>query len=135
MNLSNKSQIKYSCKLNQPNCILREGCYGIKSISFGRLTENQLISLENMVIKSSKKIVNSKKSIKVWNKIVLNYNLTKLSSESRMGKGKGAIYTQAAVIKPGSILFEFESCLEQQAEYILYKINKCSSLKLVLIKR
>nr|WCH57824.1 ribosomal protein L16 [Hypnea edeniana] len=135
MNLYSKSQIKYKTKSNQPNCILRKGNYGIKSISFGRLTEKQLIFLETMIIKTSRKIVTSRKSIKIWSKVVLNFNLTKLSSESRMGKGKGSIYTQGVFIKPGSILFELESCLYSQARYILSQIKKCCNLKLVLIKR
>lgn len=135
MNLYNKSQIKYSYKLNQPNSILRKGTYGIKSLSFGRLTEKQLVFLEKMIIKTSRQIIKSKKSIKIWNKVVLNFSLTKLSSESRMGKGKGVIYTQGVFVKPGSILFEFESCLDQQAQFILNKVNKFSSLKLILIKR
>nr|WCH57800.1 ribosomal protein L16 [Hypnea spinella] len=135
MNLSNKSQILYNYKYNQSDCILRKGQYGIKSMSFGRLTVKQITFLENMIIKISKKIINSKKSVKIWNKVVLNFNLTKLSSESRMGKGKGSVYTQGVFIKPGKILFELESCLEQQAQYIVSKINNYCSLKLVLIKR
>nr|WCH58016.1 ribosomal protein L16 [Hypnea brasiliensis] len=135
MNFNNKSQIKYNYKFNQSNCILRKGSYGIKSMSFGRLTERQLIRLENMIIKNSREITNSKKSIKIWNKVVLNFNLTKQSAESPMGKGKGSIYTQGVFIKPGNVIFEFESCLHQQAQYILSKINKSCSLKLVLVKR
>nr|WCH57920.1 ribosomal protein L16 [Hypnea nidifica] len=135
MNLHNKSHIKYNQKFNQSNSILRKGNYGIKSTSFGRLTERQIIFLKNLIIKSSRKTVKSKKSIKIWSKTILNFNLTKLSSESRMGKGKGSIYALGSFIRPGSILFEFESSLYPQAIYILSKTNKCCNLKLVLIKR
>nr|WCH57632.1 ribosomal protein L16 [Hypnea wynnei] len=135
MSLYTKSQIKYNYKYNQPNCILRKGNYGLKALSFGRLTETQLSFLKNIIVKSSKKIGNSKKSIKIWNKIVLNYNLTKLSSESRMGKGKGSIYTRAVFIKPGNIIFEFELFSYSQAQYIWSKLNRNCCLKLILVKR
>nr|WCH57992.1 ribosomal protein L16 [Hypnea cornuta] len=135
MNLFIKSQTKYNYKNNHPNNILRKGSYGIKAISFGQLTKSQLVLLKSIIVKSSRKIINSKKSIKMWTKIVLNFNLTKLSSEARMGKGKGSIYTQASFVKPGDIIFEFELCSYQQAQYIFLKVSKCCNLKLMLIKR
>nr|WCH57704.1 ribosomal protein L16 [Hypnea musciformis] len=135
MNSFIKSQIKYNYKKNQSNNILRKGSYGLKSLSFGRLTKSQLYFLKDVVIKSSRKITNSKKSIKIWTKIILNFNLTKLSSEARMGKGKGSIYTQASFVKPGAIIFEFELFSYAQAQYVFLKVSKCCNLKLALIKR
>nr|WCH57896.1 ribosomal protein L16 [Hypnea nidulans] len=135
MNLSIKNQIKYSYRYKQPHNILRKGSYGLKSISFGRLTQNQLVFLKNIIIKSSRKMVNSKKPIKIWTKIVLNFNLTQLSSEARMGKGKGSIYTQGGFVKPGDLIFEFESCTHQQAKFFFSKVRKCCNLKLMLVKR
>nr|WCH57752.1 ribosomal protein L16 [Hypnea pseudomusciformis] len=135
MNLFTKSQIKYNYKNKQPNNILWKGSYGLKSLSFGRLTKSQLYFLKDIIVKSSRKITNSKKSIKIWTKIMLNFNLTKLSAEARMGKGKGSIYTQASFVKPGDIIFEFELFSYSQAQYVFRKVSKCCNLKLMLIKR
>nr|WCH57944.1 ribosomal protein L16 [Hypnea marchantiae] len=135
MNLFIKNQITYNYKYNQSNNILRKGSYGLKSTSFGRLTKSQLVFLKNTIIKNSRKIMSSKKPIKIWTQIVLNFNLTKLSSEARMGKGKGSIYTQASFIKPGDLIFELESCSHQQAKFLFRKVSKCCNLKLMLIKR
>nr|WCH57656.1 ribosomal protein L16 [Hypnea sp.] len=134
MSLNFKTHNKYNYKFKQSNHILRKGNYGIKSITFGRLTENQLNSLYRIFLKNSKKFGVSRKSSKIWNFIILNLNLTKLSSESRMGKGKGAIYTKAFFCKPGDIIFEFEAYSGQHAFNIFLKIKKCCNLNLVLIK-
>nr|AHX02519.1 ribosomal protein L16 [Schizymenia dubyi] len=104
-----KTHNRYSLKSGQANSILRFGKYGIKVITFGRLTKEQLESILWILLKKLKFLSNNKKTFKFWNLLILNSTLTKLSSESRMGKGKGAIYTTALFIKPGTIIFEFDN--------------------------
>nr|YP_009131061.1 ribosomal protein L16 [Asparagopsis taxiformis]AHX02397.1 ribosomal protein L16 [Asparagopsis taxiformis] len=128
-----KSYIRYSLSLNQSRHIIRLGCFGIKSLSFGILNKNQLISIERSLIQKIKSF--NIKSFKVWNLLLLNLNLTKLSSESRMGKGKGSVYTQAAYIKPGMILFEFQGLTRQQMCEVFKFIKKKVSFNIILIKR
>lgn len=48
-----------------------------------------------------------------------------------MGKGKGAIYTEAFFLRPGSILFEFEGISKQQLIELLSFLKKKVSFKIV----
>nr|YP_009445902.1 ribosomal protein L16 [Betaphycus gelatinus]ATX68843.1 ribosomal protein L16 [Betaphycus gelatinus] len=119
---------KHSCH------VLKYGNQGIKVSSFGRLTNVQINSLNRCVLKIIRKFKN-KKSIKLWNLVLLNFNLTKLSSESRMGKGKGAVFSKAVFIRPGNIIFEFEGVSLQQTLLILSSLKKLSHLKLSIVKK
>nr|YP_008963770.1 ribosomal protein L16 [Grateloupia angusta]AGO19283.1 ribosomal protein L16 [Grateloupia angusta] len=107
------------------NHILRFGKFGIKVTSFNRISEPQLKSLEWSIIKKLKELSNNnKKTFKLWNLVNLNLNLTKLGQESRMGKGKGAVYSRAVFLKPGSILFEFDKISYQQLIEVFNFIRK-----------
>lgn len=130
-----KSHIKYSLNFPQSRHIIRFGEFGIKSVSFGRLNKIQLLSIERSIIQKIKSLTSNNRSFKIWNLLLLNFCLTKLSSESRMGKGKGAIYTEAVFIKPGMILFEFKGLTNQQILEIFRFLKKRISLKLILIAR
>jgi ribosomal protein L16/L10AE len=56
----------------------------------------------------------------------MNSTLTSLSTESRMGKGKGAIYAKFCYIKPGQIIFEFSGISLYQIKFIHnFLRNKC----------
>jgi ribosomal protein L16/L10AE len=48
----------------------------------------------------------------------MNSTLTALSPESRMGKGKGSIYTKSCYVKPGQILFEFSGVSSNQIKLL-----------------
>lgn len=135
MILNKKTHNLYSLKLKQSNHILRFGQFGIKIMSFTRITTEQVKALERSFSQVIKKITKKKHSIKVWNLITLNNCLTKLSSESRMGKGKGAIYTKSTFLKPGTILFEFDGISYQQMLYIFTFVKNKISFKISLITK
>lgn len=135
MLLEKKTHNKYDLKLKHSNHVLKFGKFGIKAISFGRLTEAQLNSMGYLLIKTFKSLNLNKKSIKTWNLVCLNMSLTKLSSESRMGKGKGSVYTKAAFLKPGTILLEFDGTTSQQSLLVFRKLNKSVNLKLALVTK
>nr|YP_010726689.1 ribosomal protein L16 [Cystoclonium purpureum f. stellatum]WDY85176.1 ribosomal protein L16 [Cystoclonium purpureum f. stellatum] len=128
-----KKHNSYNLKYQHSNHVLRFGNFGIKSLSFYRLTEEQLILLCRHLIKISKNYSCNKRPIKIWNFLFLNLLLTKLNSESRMGKGKGSIYAKAIFLKPGCIFIEFESTSLAQAKALTYQIKKRLGLKLALI--
>lgn len=132
MLIEKKNQKPYSCKNNYPNHLLRFGKFGIKSLSFTRLTKKQLDLLEWILIKKLRERTN-KKSFKLWNLVNLNLNLTKLSLESRMGKGKGQIYTKAVFLKPGAILFEFDKIPYQDVKEVFKFLQKKTSIRLSLV--
>lgn len=127
----------YSLKYVSANSssIIRYGRFGIKVTSFGRLTETQLNSLNRFITSSLKKNTNNKKNIKVWNFVMFNIALTKLNSESRMGKGKGSIYSKAVFLKPGTIILEFSGISRQHAMKLFCLVKKKISFKISLIER
>nr|AHX02543.1 ribosomal protein L16 [Sebdenia flabellata] len=134
MFIEKKTHNNYSLRNNQPNSLLKFGRYGIKVISFGRISEKQLKSIEWILLQKMR-VVTSRKPIKFWNLVKLNLNLTKLSLESRMGKGKGNIYTKAMFLKPGIILFEFDKISDQHIFDVFTFIRKKIPAKVILVKK
>nr|YP_011003659.1 ribosomal protein L16 [Gracilaria eucheumatoides]WPS66061.1 ribosomal protein L16 [Gracilaria eucheumatoides] len=130
-----KTHNKYSVRFKQPKHTLIYGQFGIKSISFGRLTENQLINLKWIILKKLKFLVGNKKNFQFWVPLFLNSTLTKFNLESRMGKGKGSIYTRFIYIRPGMILFEFSNISEQHIRNLFHYISKRISLKIILTRQ
>lgn len=129
-----KTHNKYSLKYKQLNHTLKHGSFGIKTTSFGRLTETQFNVLYLAMLKKLRKITN-KKQIRFWKPLLFNWTLTKLSSESRMGKGKGTIYAKAVYLQPGTILFEFDDIHEHQISQLFNYISKKTPLQIILIRR
>nr|YP_010921919.1 ribosomal protein L16 [Grateloupia turuturu]YP_010986418.1 ribosomal protein L16 [Pachymeniopsis lanceolata]WIM51226.1 ribosomal protein L16 [Grateloupia turuturu]WOL37386.1 ribosomal protein L16 [Pachymeniopsis lanceolata] len=136
MQVQRKTHNKYHHKLCFSNHVLRFGKFGIKVVSFNRISESQLKSLEWSIIRKLKELSNNnKKAFKLWSLVNLNLNLTKLSQESRMGKGKGVIYSKAVFLKPGLILFEFDKISYQQLIEVFGFIRKKIPAKVILIKK
>jgi len=52
---------------------------------------------------------------KVWIRVFPDKPVTKKPAETRMGKGKGAVESYVAVVKPGRILFEMAGVDEEVA--------------------
>nr|YP_009511943.1 ribosomal protein L16 [Melanthalia intermedia]AXI97870.1 ribosomal protein L16 [Melanthalia intermedia] len=129
-----KTHNKYPFKRKQSNHTLKYGLFGLKASSFGRLTENQFNVLHWAIIRKLKKITNNN-NFRFWNFLLFNLTLTKFNLESRMGKGKGAIYTRAIYIRPGTVLFEFDGLQEQQMLQLFNYITKQIPLKVIFIKR
>lgn len=57
-----------------------------------------------------------KRKGKVWIRIFPHKSITSRPPETRMGKGKGAVDTWVAVVRPGNILFEVAGVPESQAK-------------------
>nr|YP_009295189.1 ribosomal protein L16 [Dasya binghamiae]AOH77201.1 ribosomal protein L16 [Dasya binghamiae] len=129
-----KTHNSYTKTLKYSKNLLKFGYFGFKTNNFKQISKEQELLILTSLSKKIK-IISTKKKIKIWNNIYMNQNLTKLSLESRMGKGKGAIYTQATFIKPGTILFEIEKLKYEEALEIYYYINKKLPIKLILIKK
>jgi len=135
MNLMNKkSHSKYSTKNLNKSHLIQFGKIGFKSLGFQCLKKNELNTIEWLISKKIKKL-HFKKKIKFWNLISLNLNLTKLSPESRMGKGKGFIYTQAIFIRPGIILFEFDNLTIWQSTILVNFLKKILSVNFVIVQK
>lgn len=126
---THKAYPKKTC--SRKNHVLQLGISGLKILTSTRLTESQIKSFEWVL----KKLLKSRKNhVKLWPKFNLNLNLTKLSAESRMGKGKGSIYTKAQFLKAGSIFFEFSETNKQTNKQIITYLSKIFPKKFKLIE-
>ena len=130
-----KTHNKYSLKYNKVKQSVRYGQYGIKTITFGKLTENQYKSIRRFISQYLKKNGSDNKEIKIWSVINFNLSLTKLSSESRMGKGKGSVYMEANFLKPGVMIFEFDGVTQQKATKLFSFLKKKLPFKISLVKK
>jgi large subunit ribosomal protein L16 len=76
------------------------GDFGIQTLERASITANQ--------IEAARIAINRYLSRrgKVWIRVFPHKPITKKPAETRQGKGKGAVEYWAAVVKPGTILFE-----------------------------
>ncbi|ALP70048.1 LSU ribosomal protein L16p (L10e) [Candidatus Nasuia deltocephalinicola] len=99
--------------------ILNYGDYGLKSLSWGRLTKNQ--------IEAGRKVITRhvRGSGKIWIRINPDTSFTKKPIDTRMGNGKGDILYYYFFVKPGKIIYEISG---------LSKINSLNVLRLASFK-
>lgn len=128
-----KTHKKTPKNLTYTNHLIKFGTCGLKILSDLSITKEQLTSIERFLHKKLKDLSNSSKRQKMWCFIQFNKTLSKLSLESRMGKGKGPIYTEVVFLKKGSILYEFHNIKNQQIKEIFKFIKKHFSVELKLI--
>ena len=130
-----KTHKKTTNTLSYYNHLLKEGSYGFKIMSNLRLTEKQVIALErNLKTKLKKSLIQSRRP-KIWTNMQLNKTLTKLNLESRMGKGKGSIYTKVIFLKKGSMIYEFANINSQQIKEVYIYLKNHVSVKLKLVDK
>lgn len=105
-------------KVNNPSL----GLYGIKSLTAGRLTSQQ--------IECARKLISRKmyKSGLIKLKIFPFVPVTSKPAEVRMGKGKGSLKYWCFPVKPGRLLFEFQGV----SMALALEINKLVNSKLAL---
>nr|YP_009988292.1 ribosomal protein L16 [Gelidiella acerosa]QNM39430.1 ribosomal protein L16 [Gelidiella acerosa] len=111
---------------------LNSGILGVKTISSGRLIESNWITIKRDLYKKIKFICGGNRC-KLWNSIEFNNTLTKLSTESRMGKGKGSIYANSKFIREGKVIIEFSQIPKHKHKELLSFLQKKLSLKIKLI--
>ncbi|MCV2508768.1 MAG: 50S ribosomal protein L16 [Candidatus Lightella neohaematopini] len=86
------------------------GCFGMKSISHGRITAKQIESARRVITKVMKR------QGKIWIRIFPDKPITKKPLEVRMGKGKGNVEYWVALVKPGRIVYEISGVAEEIAK-------------------
>nr|QJH88462.1 ribosomal protein L16 [Pterocladia lucida] len=128
-----KTHNKYSQKGKKVFNFLQSGVFGIKALSYGVITTEKWEFIDRALQRKFKLLIGLKKN-KTWGLIELNNSLTRLSLESRMGKGKGSIYTRSKFIKPGMLLFEFSNLPESYRDEIFEFIEKKIALKLKIVE-
>ncbi|MCD6198356.1 MAG: 50S ribosomal protein L16 [Deltaproteobacteria bacterium] len=89
------------------------GDYGLKAIGRGRITAEQI---EAARIAITRRV---KRRGKIWIRIFPDKPISSKPAETRMGKGKGAVDSWVALIKPGRMLYEMEGVDEASAREAL----------------
>nr|AOX48916.1 ribosomal protein L16 [Gelidium crinale f. luxurians] len=133
MQVNKKTHNKYKLKGNKKFQFLELGTFGIKTTSSGLITKEKWQLIERVLQRKFKLMLGHKKN-KIFSSLKFNSSLTKLSLESRMGKGKGSIYAKAQFLKPGTLLFEFIKLPKQYEDEIFMFIQKKIKFKIKLVK-
>lgn len=81
---------------------LRFGSYGIRAITNGRISAAELEAARRVFVRRMKR------NGKLWIRVFPDISVSSKPSETRMGKGKGAISHWISRIRGGVILFEFD---------------------------
>ena len=105
------------------------GDYGLKAVDRGWLTAREIEAARIALTRFLKR------GGKVWIRIFPDKPITKKPAEVRMGKGKGALESWVAVIKPGRILFEMEGVQSDSAREAFRLASHKISIPTLFVKR
>lgn len=72
---------------------------------------------------------------KLWIRVFPHKSVTKKPAETRMGTGKGDVEYWAAVIKPGTILYELDGVTEDVAKRAFNRVAHKLPMKCRLVRR
>ena len=89
------------------------GSYGLKALESHFITSRQLEACRITISRAMKREGN------MWIRIFPQKSITKKPAEVRMGKGKGNPEYWAAIVKPGTIMFEVDGVPEEVAREAL----------------
>lgn len=92
---------------------LNFGDFGLQAVACGRLSSRQIEAARRAMTRYIKR------GGKIWIRIFPDKPITKKAAETRMGSGKGAPDSWAAVIRPGRILYEMQGVKEETAREAL----------------
>lgn len=133
--MGKKKYIKYHKKKNifkveQSNLLTpKQGFYGLKAVTSGILSPNQLETARRIISKITKR------SGKIVMKITFEHALTKKTLLSRMGKGTGSIHSWITYIKEGKIILELLGISEQLAFTICKAVCKRLPIQFEIVER
>ena len=96
------------------------GDFGIQALEPSWVTSRQIESARRSITRYVRR------TGQIWIRIFPDKPITERAAESRMGSGKGMVAYWAAVVKPGTILFEINGLSKEMA----YKVLKLASYKL-----
>lgn len=92
------------------------GEYGLQALAPARISA-QTIEAGRVVASQA-----VKGQGKVYIRVFPHKSITSIPAETRMGKGKGEVEYWAAVVKPGTILFEIAGISEETARATLARV-------------
>lgn len=72
---------------------------------------------------------------KLWIRVFPHKSVSKKAAETRMGTGKGDVEFWAAVIKPGTILYELDGVTEETAKLAFNRVAHKLPMRVRLVRR
>ena len=105
------------------------GSYGLKALTPGRITSNQIESARKAIIR------NLGKTGRVWIRIFPDMPFTQKPAEVKMGKGKGDPVGFVAEVRPGRIMFEIDGVEPKIAVEALRKAGTKLPVKTKIVAR
>lgn len=129
--ISKKMHFKFKNSFMCQKHLLKVGFFGFKIVKTVCISKNQEDYVRLFILKTLKLLTSKKIKICFYSNSF--YSKTKLSAESRMGKGKGEIFEYFGYYKKGFILFELTELPRQFAKKLLRQLNKKKIFNLILI--
>jgi large subunit ribosomal protein L16 len=105
------------------------GSFGLKAITPGRVTSNQIESARKAITKALGK------TGRMWIRIFPDMPFTKKPAEVKMGKGKGDIEGYCARVLPGQVMFEVDGVTPAVAAESLRKGGTKMPVKTKVVAR
>ena len=105
------------------------GEYGLQALEPGRISAQ---TIEAGRVVASHMV---KGGGKVYIRVFPQKSVTAIPAETRMGKGKGEIEFWAAVVKPGTILYEISGLSEEVARETLARVSHKMPIKCRFVGR
>lgn len=112
--------------------VIKQGLWGLKAVKYGILTKEQLEATRRVIVRLTKK------SCKLWIRIICLTPKTKKSIGARMGKGVGNFYKNICNVKEGDIILEIYTNLmmtNQLIKNVLLEASKKLSIPTKLYKK
>ncbi|MCK5685331.1 50S ribosomal protein L16 [bacterium] len=105
------------------------GEYGLKAMECAWITNRQIESARQAMTR------HIKRGGKVWIRIFPAKPITKKPAETRMGKGKGAVESWVAVVKPGTVMFEMQGVEYELAKEAMRLASRKLPIRTKFVKR
>ncbi|QOI11217.1 50S ribosomal protein L16 [Blochmannia endosymbiont of Colobopsis nipponica] len=105
------------------------GDFGLKAISHGRLTSNQIEAARRAMTRAVKR------QGKIWIRIFPDKPITKKPLEVRMGKGKGNVEYWVALVQPGRVLYEMSGVPEDLVRMAFKLASSKLPVKTVIVTK
>ena len=105
------------------------GTYGLKSLSSGWVSSQQIESARRVLARYIKR------GGKIWIRIFPDRPITKKGNEQPMGSGKGSVDHYVAVVRPGTMLFEMDGISAASAKEALEAAGYKMSVKCKFVTR
>lgn len=105
------------------------GDYGLQALDAGWITGRQ--------IEAGRVAANRATggAAKIWIRVFPHKPISAKPAETRMGKGKGDVDFWAAVVKPGTVLFELGGVPEEKAKLAFKRVAHKMPIKVRMVRR